>query len=77
MENRENKKRTNRQNGNQIKLHFMIFQWAQASGKDHKQIQGKSATNISRCPTVNMIPHQFSSQTKETKEEEPAVKMHE
>ena len=67
MENRENK-RTNRQNRNKILPHLMIFQWAQTTGKNHKQIQSKSATNISRCFTVNMIKNLTSFQVKPRKQ---------
>ena len=33
------------QDRNEIKPHLIIFQWAQASGEDHKQIWGKQASN--------------------------------
>ena len=78
MGNRENK-RTDRQNRNQIKPLLMIFQWAQISGKNHKQIQNKSAANISRCFTVNMIKNLTSFQVKPRKQrkKKSAAKMHE
>ena len=68
MENRENQKRINRQNKNQIKPHLMIFQWAHTSGKNHKQIQSKSATNNSKCPIVNLIKSLTKFQVKPRKQ---------
>ena len=67
MENRENQKRINKQNKNQIKPHLMIFQWAQTSGKNHKQIHSKSAANNSKCLIVNLIKSLTKFQVKPRK----------
>ena len=42
VENKEKQGGTNTRDQNKIKPHLMIFQWAQANGKDHKQIRDKN-----------------------------------
>ena len=46
VENKEKQGGTNMRDQNKIKPHLVIFQWAQASGKDHRQIRD----NISEQP---------------------------
>ena len=43
---------------------LMILQWAQTNGRNHKQIQSKSAANNFKCLTVNMIKSLTSFQVR-------------